>query len=565
MFDFLSLVEKHGGRILLGTIFVSAILAVAFPMPCHADEVPKTDVPTDLPSDIKPPSVTRVDFSPPQADRVKLHFEVFSKDEKKNLEVVVYYGTEDGGLNPTMWEFCKDQILPDKMKDDENSGKYTVTLCDLNPDTNYFYRIVAQNSAGVEWSEPGDFKTAPFNWSFFGLGFNLGKKHVDRSKDRVAIAMVYDIDKEATARVYGRRGKKTDELPEISKSKIDQLIRVLQERINPGGEMNVSIRQLGTGQIEITIPRGKPEYVRRIQKRISDSGTLEFRILANPHDDQHKKLIELALKNEKELPDPPHEIYSKDGEDKELLGWWNPVDLKREDEFGYMRDRKDIITRVTLIGGVPRLEVLVVKDMYDVTGDYFNRCQVGADNYGRPAVHFNLNSKGAELLGKLTGDHRPVEGAKPYRYCLGIILNGGLYSAPTINERITNRGIISGDFDNQKAQDLVNVLNAGRLPVILERVPSSEWTFRPTPADAEPPLGDTEPTPGSVKSAPGDVELTPGSVESTSDDDTMSYGEIAILVLVVFLFVFIAIAGVFYRSRKVKCAELQNDPDAGQE
>ena len=370
--DVLSLVKKHRGRMVLRTILVSAILAVAFSMPCRADDVPKTD-----------------------AKR-----------------------------------------------------------------------------------------------SWFGSGFSHGKKHVDL--DKGGVIMIYDIDKEATVRAHGREGV-TDEPQEISRKQMEKLILALHKRLNPTGQENISIRQRGADQVEITIPNGKPEYVKRIKNWISGAGTLEFRILANTHDKKHKELIDLALAREKKLPVSPSEIYSKN---KKLLGWWNPVDLKREDEFDYMRDNKEIVTRVTKVGGVPRLEVLVVKDKYNVTRDYLNRCRADADAYGRPAVHFNLNSKGAALFGELTGDHRPVEGAQPYKYHLGIILNGDLYSAPTINDRITSSGIISGDFTKEKVRDLVNILNAGSLPLILEKEPSNEWNVGPTPGKVKSALDKVKPTPG---------------------------------------------------------------------
>jgi preprotein translocase subunit SecD len=50
---------------------------------------------------------------------------------------------------------------------------------------------------------------------------------------------------------------------------------------------------------------------------------------------------------------------------------------------------------------------------------------------------------------------------------LGIILDGKLYSAPSIIWTITNNGQITGNFTKEEAADIVDVLNAGSLPVKL--------------------------------------------------------------------------------------------------
>ena len=55
-----------------------------------------------------------------------------------------------------------------------------------------------------------------------------------------------------------------------------------------------------------------------------------------------------------------------------------------------------------------------------------------------------------------------------------------LYSAPSINAVISDRGQITGDFTTQEIRELTDVLNAGALEVPINRKPLSEATIDPT-------------------------------------------------------------------------------------
>ena len=86
------------------------------------------------------------------------------------------------------------------------------------------------------------------------------------------------------------------------------------------------------------------------------------------------------------------------------------------------------------------LEVLVLKDIYNVTGGYLTKAESDTDyQTGKPCVGFNFNSTGGQLFGQLTSTHRPDE-QTDFHYRLGIILDGELYSAPRINGPITDHG-----------------------------------------------------------------------------------------------------------------------------
>jgi len=74
-------------------------------------------------------------------------------------------------------------------------------------------------------------------------------------------------------------------------------------------------------------------------------------------------------------------------------------------------------------------------------------------------------------MGLLTGLNEPD--AAGNKKLLGILLDGKLHSAPTINDRITGRGEISGAFTVRETQDLANKLKSGKLDAALNKTPIS--------------------------------------------------------------------------------------------
>ncbi len=86
-------------------------------------------------------------------------------------------------------------------------------------------------------------------------------------------------------------------------------------------------------------------------------------------------------------------------------------------------------------------------------------------------VDFTLTSSGAKTFGQITSGMAPPPGSPPGTpgKQLAIVLDNQVISAPEVQSAITGgNGVISGNFTQQKAQDLATVLNAGALPVDLK-------------------------------------------------------------------------------------------------
>ncbi len=94
----------------------------------------------------------------------------------------------------------------------------------------------------------------------------------------------------------------------------------------------------------------------------------------------------------------------------------------------------------------------------------------------RPTLTFQLNAKGADLLGNLT--RKNVSTVEVRRH-LAIILDGAVMSSPTINSEIRTDGQISGGFTVQQVDEMLAILRAGRSVVTLRPHPVSEITIEP--------------------------------------------------------------------------------------
>jgi SecD/SecF fusion protein len=256
------------------------------------------------------------------------------------------------------------------------------------------------------------------------------------------VVLVYEVDPASLA-----KGEKVD---------MKKLVAAVARRVNTAGLKEIILRPRASDQIEIIIPKIEKEKLERFKRLISRPGSLEFRILANNPAD--KDVIERAKAD-------PSKMQLFDGKDN-LQAWWVPVSHGREKIFeAYPEIARR--TRKTPKGDLT--EVLVVKDDYDVNGGYLTQAASDTDRKGNPCVSFKFNTAGGQLFGLLTGNHLPDE-LTDFSYKLAIILDGEIYSAPSIKARIFDSGIIEGHFTQEEVEDQVNMLNNGSLPARIRLV-----------------------------------------------------------------------------------------------
>ncbi|MCB0804813.1 MAG: protein translocase subunit SecDF [Bacteroidales bacterium] len=90
-------------------------------------------------------------------------------------------------------------------------------------------------------------------------------------------------------------------------------------------------------------------------------------------------------------------------------------------------------------------------------GDVITNARQDYDQNGKVDVSMSMNAEGAKTWKRLTGDNVGRQ--------IAIVLDDYVYSAPNVNQEIPNgQSSISGNFSVEEAQDLANILKAGKLP-----------------------------------------------------------------------------------------------------
>ncbi len=91
-----------------------------------------------------------------------------------------------------------------------------------------------------------------------------------------------------------------------------------------------------------------------------------------------------------------------------------------------------------------------------VTGRDIKNARPSQDEQNRPSVSFTLKADSADKFGKFTGANIGKG--------LAIVLDNRVQSAPNIHGRISDSGIITGNFTPEHANDLALILRSGALP-----------------------------------------------------------------------------------------------------
>ncbi len=240
---------------------------------------------------------------------------------------------------------------------------------------------------------------------------------------------------------------------------INKAVAVVDRRLNPRWSWNkmAEVRRVSETTLEVRLRTTDPATVAGMDRLVTTLGSLEFRILANDRDNP------AVIEKGKALKPDVNRLYSSDG--KILEAWWMRVAPWSNKEFNY----PEIARRTVTTSGQQVLQVLVLNDPFNVTGAYLTHAGSDVDQRGRPDLTFRFNSTGGKKFGGLTSTHLPDQ-VTGFTRKLGIILDGYLYSAPSIQSAIYDQGEITGSFTKKETEDLASVLNAGVLPAALKKV-----------------------------------------------------------------------------------------------
>lgn len=252
-----------------------------------------------------------------------------------------------------------------------------------------------------------------------------------------------------------------DSLPPGTTVNMESLTAAVNRRLSPGRGWNrlAQVRVLDDRRIEVAVIRRNESDTERVKRLLARIGTLEFRILADKR--KYKDLVDQALRNPSKMTIPDSAGNPR--------AWWVALKAGTEQSFD-----ENVARRARKGPGNTEIaEILVLNDIYNVTGGYLTKATAEFDQQGKPSVGFCFNRTGGRLFGRLTYNHQPDE-QQDFYYRLGIILDGALYSAPRIMTTITDRGQITGNFAQAEVEDLVDVLNSGAFPARIRLVGEKE-------------------------------------------------------------------------------------------
>lgn len=132
------------------------------------------------------------------------------------------------------------------------------------------------------------------------------------------------------------------------------------------------------------------------------------------------------------------------------------VDEDRADQVNSLSDEEareygDLILNDAKIKGRKYL----VKEVPVLDGSMLTDARVAYDRSQQPIITFKLNSQGAKIFGRFSGQSIGKR--------MAVVLDGVVYSAPVIRERISANGQISGGFTLNEAHDVAIALRSGAL------------------------------------------------------------------------------------------------------
>jgi preprotein translocase subunit SecD len=218
---------------------------------------------------------------------------------------------------------------------------------------------------------------------------------------------------------------------QIQETTMTQTLETIERRINALGLTEPTIQPRGgqnSNEILVQLPgEGDPARAKAV---IQAGGQLELRLLEDPV--VYSSETEALSRHGGVLP-PGTELLPGRAETRTASG------AAPEGEGWYIVSRSAVVTG---------------RDLRSATE---NR---NTNNPGQWEVNFALSAEAARRFGPFTQQNIGRQ--------MPIVLDHRVYSAPVINARIDDSGVIEGSFSQESAHDLALVLKAGALPASIK-------------------------------------------------------------------------------------------------
>ena len=211
-----------------------------------------------------------------------------------------------------------------------------------------------------------------------------------------------------------------------------QAVEVLRRRVDSIGVAEPDIRPVGDNMIMIQLPGLSEADQAEAKKLVTEAAFLEFALV-------HKDSSTLIAND-----------VTPDG--------YRKYALTSKDEAGNS-STSDVL--VEIVDGRPG-------NKYGLKGEYITSASSSRNPLTQePMILFGFDSDGGAAMSQLSGNNTQRR--------MAIILDDKLLSAPTLQERITNNGQITGDFTQEEATIIANaLLNPLKAPLTIKEEMSVE-------------------------------------------------------------------------------------------
>lgn len=205
---------------------------------------------------------------------------------------------------------------------------------------------------------------------------------------------------------------------QLRKGQLEDVLTVMNKRVNGLGVTEPTIRIMGNSAIEVQMPgvslKDNPEAI----EELSRPAKLEFKLV-------HRFETPSSAKP------PAREIP---------VGY--EVKLMEEERNGKLIEKP-----------------FYVKKRPEATGEIVARASAGMEDANRFRVDMEFTSEGSKTFERITRSILEEDQKTGVKQPLAIVLDGRLLSAPNIQSVISSRGQITGSFSRREAIELANALN----------------------------------------------------------------------------------------------------------
>lgn len=254
----------------------------------------------------------------------------------------------------------------------------------------------------------------------------------------------------------------------------DVALEVIRNRVDGLGIAEPEIYpQTDTDNIIIRLPGIDSENIQEATALIERAAFLEFRLVHPENDAWVSELMSSRMA-------PPGfkipEVSSADYYIRDLSV--EKVELNKLGNFGFRGKAQFMLQKDSLRDGSTIYRPMYVEVRNQLPGTSLKDASAQYDQNNRPYISMSFDSAGADRFARVTSLYAPngdsnLQNEQGRR--LAVVMDGTLYSAPTIQEAIYGGSAqITGNFSAEEAIRLSNALRAGSLKAPLEIIQKSE-------------------------------------------------------------------------------------------